>query len=490
MLYNYLTLQYCNENLLSPKIIPHNMFGLDPTLTFLLIACLFAACAFEFINGFHDTANAVATVIYTNSLKPWVAVIWSGIWNSVGVFAGGITVAMGISYLIPSEMLADQNIYHSIALIMSLLLTAIIWNLGTWYFGIPCSSSHTLVGSILGVGLAYSFIAEKSGTYVNWHKASDIGLSLLISPLIGFSLSIFLMYVLRIFVKNKTIFRAPKTNDPPPFWIRMILLLTCTGVSYSHGSNDGQKGVGLVMLILIAIVPGYFAINAKVDLPKVKYEITAINSILDKTIVEKLSKEDSLEIAKVQVITQKVMVILNSKPFDSLTTQEKFEVRTNVTRLAKDIDKIKYSKTIALSEEDKNGLKASIGGVKTITEYSPTWVIFMISISLGLGTMVGWKRIVKTIGEKIGKQHLNYAQGASSELVAAGTIGLATAFGLPVSTTQVLSSGIAGSMVASKGIKNLQAGTIKNIAIAWVLTLPVTILLSGLLFLLFRAMAG
>ncbi len=466
------------------------MFGLDPTLTFLLIACLTAACAFEFINGFHDTANAVATVIYTNSLKPWVAVIWSAVWNSVGVFAGGITVAMGISYLIPMEVLADQNIYHSVALIMSLLLTAIIWNLGTWYYGIPCSSSHTLVGSILGVGLAYSFIAEKSGNYVNWSKAGDIGLSLLISPIIGFGLTIMLMYILRLSVKNKSIFKAPKTNDPPPFPIRLVLLLTCTGVSYSHGSNDGQKGIGLVMLILIAIAPGYFAINSKVDLPKVKQEITIIDAIFNKTIVTQVIKEDSLGLAEVISISNRISSLINSKPLLDLNVSEKYEVRNSVIKLSKEVEKLIRSNTLALSEADKLTLKSSISGVKGITEYSPSWVIIMISISLGLGTMIGWKRIVKTIGEKIGKQHLNYAQGATSELVAAATIGMATAFGLPVSTTQVLSSGIAGSMVASKGLKNLQGGTIKNIAIAWVLTLPVTIILSGVLFLLFRAMAG
>ena len=166
------------------------MFGLDTSLTILLISCLLAACIFEFINGFHDTANAVATVIYTNSLKPNVAVVWSGIWNAIGVFAGGIAVAMGISNLLPVEILTDTNIYHNIALIMSLLLTAIMWNLGTWYFGIPCSSSHTLVGSILGVGVTYSFIADKPGSYVNWAKAGEIGMSLLISPLFGFSLAI------------------------------------------------------------------------------------------------------------------------------------------------------------------------------------------------------------------------------------------------------------------------------------------------------------
>ncbi|MES2379479.1 MAG: inorganic phosphate transporter [Bacteroidota bacterium] len=465
------------------------MFGLDPTITFLLILCLVAACAFEFINGFHDTANAVATVIYTNSLKPWVAVVWSGIWNSVGVFAGGITVAMGISNLLPIEVLIDPNIYHSIALIMALLLTAIIWNLGTWYYGIPCSSSHTLVGSILGVGLAYSFIAEKSGSFVNWSKAGDIGLSLLFSPLIGFSLAVLLMYILRMSIRNKAIFKAPKSNDPPPFWIRMILLLTCTGVSYSHGSNDGQKGVGLVMLILIAIVPAYFAINPKIDIGKVKQGIVVVDSVMATASRNKMAKEDSLEVAKIQEISSSLSSKLVT-PMDSLSVEDKFAIRKNVIKLGKEVEKIKLSKDITLSETDKLSLKAAVSNIKGITEYSPKWVILMISISLGLGTMVGWKRIVKTIGEKIGKQHLTYAQGAASELVAASTIGLATGLGLPVSTTQVLSSGIAGSMVASKGIKNLQGKTIKNIAIAWILTLPVTIVLAGGLFLLFRAMAG
>jgi PiT family inorganic phosphate transporter len=373
---------------------------------------------------------------------------------------------------------------------MSLLLTSIVWNLGTWYFGIPCSSSHTLVGSILGVGLAYSFIAEKSGSYVNWSKAGDIGLSLLVSPLVGFSLSILIMYILRLTVKNKSIFKTPRTNAPPPFWIRMVLLLTCTGVSYSHGSNDGQKGVGLVMLILIALAPSYFALNADVNLTKVRTEITFVDSILYKTLRTPLAKEDSLEIAKVIIISSNINTTLSSRPMDSLNVKQKFEVRQGVIKLGKEVEKLRSNKTIAFSDVDKSALKASISQVKNITEYSPRWVIFMISISLGLGTMVGWKRIVKTIGEKIGKQHLNYAQGAASELVAASTIGLATTFGLPVSTTQVLSSGIAGSMVASRGVKNLQVGTIKNIAIAWILTLPVTIVLAGGLFLLFRAIAG
>ncbi len=465
------------------------MFGLDPTLTALLVFCILLACAFEFINGFHDTANAVATVIYTNSLKPWVAVVWSAIWNSAGVFAGGIAVAMGISNLLPVEVLTDTNIHHNVALILSLLLTAIAWNLGTWYYGIPCSSSHTLVGSILGVGLAYSMIADnKTVSYVNWSKASDIGLSLILSPLAGFSLAILLMYILRQFVRNKQIFKEPNTNNPPPTWIRAILLLTCTGVSFSHGSNDGQKGVGLMMLIMIAIVPSYFAINQTGSVTAYREKVQKVQSTLAMVDVSQLNQSDSFEYAKMNRLLEsmgKQLTVAND--FLAFREDEQFAIRKSAILIGKSSKKLLESEDINLSSKYKSTLKNDVSALKSLTDYAPYWVIVLISLSLGLGTMIGWKRIVKTIGEKIGKQHLTYAQGASSELVAAGTISLSTWLGLPVSTTQVLSSGIAGSMVASRGIKNLQKGTIKSIFIAWVLTLPVTILMAGSLFLLFRA---
>jgi PiT family inorganic phosphate transporter len=464
------------------------MFGLDPTLSALLIFCILLACAFEFINGFHDTANAVATVIYTNSLKPYVAVTWSAIWNAIGVFAGGIAVAMGISNLLPVEVLTDTNIHHNVALVLALLLTAIAWNLGTWYLGIPCSSSHTLIGSIIGVGLAYSIVSDKPGNYVNWSKASEIGMSLLLSPLLGFSLAIMLMYILRQVVRNKAIFREPNTTAPPPTWIRIILLLTCTGVSFSHGSNDGQKGVGLLMLILIAIVPAKFAIDHEVNIDEYKRNVQSIQYLMKKVDTRQLSYEDSMEYAKINYLIADLNQRIEShNEFTSYSTDEQYALRKDVIMIGKSAKKLSDSPDLNLSANDKKRLKTMIAGVRGLTDYAPYWVILLISLSLGTGTMIGWKRIVKTIGEKIGKQHLTYAQGASSEMVAAGTIGLSTWLGLPVSTTQVLSSGIAGSMVASRGIKNLQKGTIKSIFIAWILTLPVTILMAGGLFILFRA---
>lgn len=468
------------------------MFELETSYAILLVLCLAAVCAFEFVNGFHDTANAVATVIYTHTLKPWVAVIWSGTWNFLGVFAGGITVAMGIVNLLPVETLVDQNIAHSISMVAALLITAIFWNLLTWYLGIPCSSSHTMIGSILGVGLAYSFLPEAAGEAVNWSKAQEIGISLLVSPLFGFSVTIILMYLIRVATKKTetgdALFKEPKKNTPPPFWIRGILFLTCTLVSFFHGSNDGQKGVGLVMLVLIGIVPAYFAINNNLDTRQLPASLTKIEQVVTTIDSTTLSKGDRAKLSQVIFMThdlQNKFSLVNSA--GSIAKDDKFVVRKDIMLIDRHLKSLMKKDEVRLSEADKKTLTNNMKEVRKVTDYSPTWVILMISLSLGVGTMIGWKRIVKTVGEKIGKEHLTYAQGASAEMVASITIGLSTSFGWPVSTTHVLSSGIAGSMVANKGVKNLQPDTVRNILLAWFLTLPVVMIMGGGLFLIFRA---
>jgi phosphate/sulfate permease len=469
------------------------MFELELSYSILLVICLVAACAFEFVNGFHDTANAVATVIYTNSLKPYTAVIWSGIWNFLGVILGGVSVAVGIINLLPVETLVDQDISHSISMVMALLISAIFWNLLTWYFGIPCSSSHTLIGSILGVGIAYSLLPGASETAVDWDKASNTGMSLLISPLFGFSMTIILMFVLRRVTRKTSygdsLFKEPKKNAPPPSWIRGILILTCTSVSFSHGSNDGQKGVGLVMLILIGIVPTYFALNENISPKSLSGSLTQIEQIIQSLDPTPLSDPDQIKFQETLDMTRHAITkVSNVNAVSSIAKDDRFLIRKDIMMLDRNMKSLLGKEELRVSEGDKKILKDEIKSVRKITDYSPTWVILMIAVSLGLGTMIGWKRIVKTIGEKIGKEHLTYAQGASAELVAASTIAVSTQLGLPVSTTHVLSSGIAGSMVASKGIKNLQADTVRNILLAWFLTLPVVMILSGSLFLLFRAL--
>lgn len=466
------------------------MFGLDFGLSIVLILCLLAACTFEFINGFHDTANAVATVIYTHSLKPRIAVVLSGLCNFIGVYFGGIAVAMGIVNLLPVEALVDADMSHGIAMIMALILTAIIWNLGTWYFGIPVSSSHTLIGSIFGVGLAFGFLPGSSSVALNWHKVEEVGLSLLISPFFGFFLAMLLMYLLKIMIGKSKIFHKPSSSKAPPLTTRLIMILTSMGVSFSHGSNDGQKGVGLVMMILIGIVPGFFAVDISkkpVDLNQNLVKIEIVMHGLDTCVTENAVRKN------VTLVNNKIdslkLITGNAASFRDIPEASHFEIRKDILLIAKTTDKILTSlegNENIISTSAKADLKKNISSIKTTTEYAPWWVILMISLSLGIGTMVGWKRIVITIGEKIGKTQINYAQGAASQLVAASTISASSLLGLPVSTTHVLSSGVAGTMVAQEGIKNLQGKTLKNMGLAWLVTLPVTTVLSGALFLLFR----
>ncbi|GAB2797085.1 PiT family inorganic phosphate transporter [Hymenobacter luteus] len=464
------------------------MFGLEPHVLLLLIACLVAACAFEFVNGFHDTANAVATVIYTNSLRPWVAVVWSAFWNFVGVIAGGISVAMGIVYLLPVESLVDQNVYHGIAMVGALIVAAIIWNVGTWYYGLPSSSSHALIGSILGVGIAFSLLPGSNSSAVNWGKAGETGAALLISPLFGFSLTIMLMFLLRRFVRNKAIFKEPHKRKPPPIWIRLVLIATCTLVSYFHGSNDGQKGVGLIMLILIGIVPVHFALNSKLNPLDMRDSLTRVEQVMQKLNPAELGEADRKLLAEVRTQTATLDQIFAGKTdVKQLPEQARFEIRKAILLLYTRAKKLTASEKVPLSSADRKVYEDSIAQMRTFTDYAPWQVSLMVALSLGIGTMIGWQRIVKTIGERIGKEHLTYAQGASSELVAAAMIGASTGFGLPSSTTHVLSSAIAGSMVANRGIKNLNPQMVRNIALAWVLTLPVTMVLAGGLFLLFRS---
>ncbi|MCZ2444423.1 MAG: inorganic phosphate transporter [Flavobacteriales bacterium] len=465
------------------------MFGLDFSLAMLLIVALLTACVFEFINGFHDTANAVATVIYTKSLKPQVAVIWSGFWNFIGVYFGGIAVAMGIVNLLPLEALVDQNIYHNIAMIFALILTAIMWNIATWYLGIPCSSSHTLLGSIFGVGIAFMFISAEGTIALNWKKVIDAGIALLISPLIGFGLSMLLMFIMRKVIKRKKFFRKPDPRKKPPFWIRLWLIATCTSVSFSHGSNDGQKGVGLIMIILIAILPAKFALDSSRSPSSMIGNVTNIELYINKMDSHVLGEKEMGWFQNIKNNVSVLSTILNaSYGPDEIPEASRFEVRKSILELAKNIDKLLSCKACKwnLNEDEQKHLKKNISALKMHTEYAPWWVILMISVSLGLGTMIGWKKIVITIGEKIGKTHLSYAQGASAEMIAASTIGISTLLGLPVSTTHVLSSGVAGSMVAKGGLKNLQFKTVANILIAWLITIPVTIILSASLFLLLR----
>ena len=468
----------------------------------LLALALLIALGFEFVNGFHDTANAVATVIYTHSLPPNFAVIWSGMFNFLGVLLSSGAVAFGIIALLPVELILQVGSGAGFAMVFALLIAAIIWNLGTWWLGLPASSSHTLIGSIIGVGVANALMHGRDGTSgVDWASASKVGYSLLLSPLVGFFAAALLLLTLKVLVKNKDLYEAPKGNKPPPMWIRGLLVLTCTGVSFAHGSNDGQKGMGLIMLILIGTVPIAYALNRAMPLEKMAPFVTMAQAtqqalMKDATAAPPADSRATLsEYVRTRQLNPEVVPALAAIAGD-ISTQVKQHgslaklpaeavpnVRNDMYLASESIRFLEKNAGLKLSDESKAHLKTLKRQLDDATKFIPLWVKVSVAIALGLGTMVGWKRIVVTVGEKIGKTHLTYGQGASAELVAMCTIGVADHFGLPVSTTQVLSSGVAGTMAANRS--GLQMSTIRNLATAWVLTLPAALVLSGSLYWIF-----
>lgn len=458
-------------------------YGLSNAQLALLFFSIAIALGFEFVNGFHDTANAVATVIYTNTLKPHVAVVLSGFLNFLGVFMGGIAVAMGIVKLLPVELLVSAGQGARLAMVLALLISAILWNLGTWYKGLPASSSHTLIGSILGIGLANSAMHGNLGQGVNWSKAQDVGLSLLFSPMFGFAVAAGLFLFIARVAKDPVLFRTPPKDQPPPPWVRAWLILTCSGVSFAHGSNDGQKGVGILMLILIGVVPAGFALNLDAPTQDLARTIEATRTI-DLLLDEHGDAGGAGAIAEVH----EEMAIIRETLTGHQSVREiapagRFPVRQAILLSDQALTGLVKQGHLGLTEAEQAQLEGARAELRVLTEYAPSWVLVAVALALGIGTTVGWKRIVVTVGEKIGKSHLTYAQGASAELVAMSTIGLSTWLGLPVSTTHVLSSGVAGTMVARSA--GLQRCTVRNIGLAWVLTLPVTMVLSAALFAIF-----
>jgi inorganic phosphate transporter, PiT family len=470
----------------------------------LLGIALLVALGFEFVNGFHDTANAVATVIYTHSLDPNIAVVWSGFWNFLGVVTSTGAVAFGIVSLLPVELILQVGSGAGFAMVFALLVAAILWNLGTWWFGLPASSSHTLIGSIIGVGIANQLISARSGTSgVDWAQAANIGKSLLLSPIFGFVLAYALLTLVKAIIKDKRLYEAPKGDEPPPWWIRGLLILTCTGVSFFHGSNDGQKGMGLIMLILIGTVPTTYALNHAVtasqsqDFVAVSHAAAdTLGKYVESSAVVGDPRDDVTDYIRTKEFKPNTMLALRVLINDIGTEMAQFKElsavpRTQVRNFRNDMYLVSEALRLmqksgkpALAASDVAILKNYKGHIDRATRFIPLWVKVAVALALGLGTMVGWKRIVVTVGEKIGKNHLTYAQGAAAEITAMATIGAADGLGLPVSTTHVLSSGVAGTMMANKS--GLQMSTVRNLALAWVLTLPAAMMLSGFLFFVFK----
>jgi PiT family inorganic phosphate transporter len=469
----------------------------------LLCVALLIALGFAFVNGFHDTANAVTTVIYTRSLPANIAVVWSGVFNLLGVLLSSGAVAFGIVSLEPIELILQGGSSADFAMVFALLIAAITWNLGTWYLGLPASSSHTLIGSIIGVGIANSFLRGRGGVSgVDWSKATEIGYALLLSPLFGLVLAALLLFALKFVVRNPALYAEPKGNQPPPWWIRGTLILTCTLVSFFHGSNDGQKGMNLIMMTLIGTVPTVYALNR--SLPASQAErLQTTSKAAGEVIDVKAAGYNVLGNPRPAVIAYVVEHEINEGTYPSLavlvreiadqmnqygsigkipadrvgSTRNDMYVASEAIRL------LMKDKGSELSNDDVSKLNAYKSSLDRVIKFIPNWVKIAIAIALGLGTMIGWKRIVVTVGERIGRAHLTYAQGACAEITAAATIAAADGVGLPVSTTHVLTSGVAGTMVANGS--GLRWSTVRNIVLAWVLTLPAAMMISGTLYWVF-----
>ena len=469
----------------------------------LLFVALLIALGFEFVNGFHDTANAVATVIYTHSLPAEFAVVWSGVFNFLGVLTSTGAVAFGIVSLLPVELILQVGSSAGFAMVFALLIAAIVWNLGTWWLGLPASSSHTLIGSIIGVGIANALSRGMDGTSgVDWSKATEIGYALLLSPLFGFVAAGLLLLALKLLVRNPALYAEPKGQQPPPWWIRGILILTCTGVSFAHGSNDGQKGMGLIMLILIGTVPTAYALNrspAPQQVPSFQAASAAAAVVIEKqaagyqvlgnprpavtTFVSQRKINEGTFVSLAALVKEISAQVSGFGSLAKVPATAVANIRNDMYLASEALRFLMKDKENSLTKEEIAVLNTYKRELDAATRFIPLWVKVAVAIALGLGTMIGWKRIVVTVGEKIGKSHLTYAQGASAELVAAGTIGLADVYGLPVSTTHVLSSGVAGTMAANGS--GLQMATVRNLLMAWVLTLPAAIMLSAGLYILF-----
>ncbi|MEJ5062133.1 inorganic phosphate transporter PitA [Erwinia sp. MYb375] len=490
----------------------HLFAGLDFHTGLLLVLALLFVLIYEAINGFHDTANAVATVIYTRAMRSQLAVVMAGVFNFFGVLLGGLSVAYAIVHLLPTDLLLNVGSAHGLAMVFSMLLAAIIWNLGTWYFGLPASSSHTLIGAIIGIGLTNALLTGTSVVdALNIPKMIGIFMSLIISPIVGLVIAGGLVFILRRFwsgnKKRQRIHMTPAEREKidgkkkPPFWTRIALIVSAIGVSYSHGANDGQKGIGLIMLVLIGVAPAGFVVNMNssgYDITRTRDAVnhleqyyqqhaTSLTHIIEMSPPALPTPEEvptgpnefHCDAARALPAIQRAQGLLNNlSSYDALSVEQRGQLRRLLMCISDTAEKA--AKLPETKPDDKRFLNKLKGDLLNTIEYAPVWIILAVALALSLGTMVGWRRVATTIGEKIGKKGMTYAQGMSAQMTAAVSIGVASYTGMPVSTTHVLSSSVAGTMLVDGG--GVQGRTIKNILLAWVFTLPVSIVLSGSLY--------
>lgn len=442
----------------------------SPSSIIALLVCGLLVCVFEFVNGFHDTANAVATVIYTRSLRAGPAVVLSSVMNFLGVLTGGLSVAYAMVEMLPPDVLSPPDGTPAVPMLFSLFGTALVWNLLTWRAGIPNSSSHCVIGAIVGVAIGDSLVHGRSlSNGVDWHQITKVLEALAISPVLGLVGAALFYLAMRRVVKDPALYQPPQGDAPPRGWVRWLLVGSCSGVSFSHGNNDGQKSIGLIMLTVVGLMPALYALNPHEAhrLPLPTEQATQIETLLEQYDHDGLRTEALASARRLKTGRNIPASVRNS-----------VAQRADVFEVLAGLKYVEHlSSTPAADRIQAKNLRKH---VQPVVEFAPWWVRLLSALCLSLGTMIGYKRIVRTLGEKIGRTHLTPAQGASAELVGAGLILTAGYTGLPVSTTHIITAGIAGSMVgAGSGV---QGGMVRRIALAWIATLPVTILMAAGLF--------
>lgn len=450
----------------------------------MLVVCLVMVLAFEASNGFHDSSNAVATVIYTRSLEPVQAVVLSGLMNLVGVLVGGISVAYALVEILPPDVLTPPDGAPAVPMLVSIFASALFWNVLTWAFAVPNSSSHCIIGALIGVACADALIHSRNvGRSVDWQQIATVLKGLAVSPLLGFLIAGGLYLALRLVVRHGHLLVPPGQGERPIWWLRALLVTTCTTVSFAHGTNDGQKSIGLIMLTIIGLLPATYALN-----PNAAPQLSALPSHAAQAqplIAAYGNDQKNRAVAAAQALehaepqlAREVAELHARGPARDGERVTRSKLRGDVYDVAAQLKYVSERRDVP--DGARHEASTLVSSVSQPVEYAPWWVRVLSAICLGAGTMVGYRRVVRTLGERLGRQQMTPGQGACAELVGSLLIGTAGFTGLPVSTTHIITSGIAGTMAASG--QGVRGGMITRIVLTWVVTLPVTAALSGVLF--------
>lgn len=457
-----------------------SLVGIMLIVVFLLIVFQ------EAINGFHDAANAIATVIYANALTPGQSVVLAAFFNFLGVLIGGTAVAFSLVYLMPENIVAGVNTQGEAALFAGMIVAAVVWNFGTWWLGIPNSTTHAYIGSIIGIAMADAFLHGNSMVaQINWHQGEKIMIALIVSPIVGFILGYLLLKLIRMFAKGDELYRPVEPGHKPSKGIRGVLIAGAAGVSLMHGSNDGQKSIGLMMIILFGLFPAVYGLDPdRLD--------TQDYQQMQQTVVQVQDIAKKLEDQKLITATTSLLNHLENDPHQVGGTDENaVDTRKQVLRTHAEITAVLKDQNLSqkISGDEVQQLEYAHSLMRDFVEHVPFWIILLSAIALGGGTAIGYRRIVTTLGEKMGSSRMNPAQGTAAQISAVLSIGMADAGGLPVSTTHVLSSSVIGSVSATPHQK-INTHTLARIALTWVTTLPGTVILSFALGIAFHLAFG